>query len=362
MPSKKILIPAFAGDAEVERMFATAGFELDFVLSEEERALGRIAPDRVALRKQALAAALPGKLRGASALNGMGLGEHLPITAEMIASADKLEVIFIGAAGYDKIDLDAATERGILVFNAPGGNADAVAEHALGLMLALSRRISDVDRFLHTKKTWIARQQIQATRPALTLLKDRTLGLVGFGFVGRHLAQRAQAGLGMNVVAYDPFFDALEAERLGVRLLDSLDALLALADVVSLHTPLTAKTRKLINATALARMKKTAVLINTSRGEVLDTNALVNALHSGVIAGAGLDVTDPEPLPDGHPLFDIENAILTPHIAGTAPETFAKSAIVAASLALQALRGGKPMHIVNPTAWERHTQRFRVDS
>ena len=134
----------------------------------------------------------------------MGLGEHLPITADMIVQADKLAVIFIGAAGYDRIDVEAATARGILVFNAPGGNADVVAEHALGLMLALSRRISDVDRFLHTKKTWIARQQIQATRPALGLLKGRTLGLVGFGFVGRHLAQRAQAGLGMKVIAYDP--------------------------------------------------------------------------------------------------------------------------------------------------------------
>jgi D-3-phosphoglycerate dehydrogenase / 2-oxoglutarate reductase len=358
MPAGKVLIPAFAGDPEVERMFVAAGFELDFALAEQERAHGRVAPDRIVARKEALAAALPGRLPQAVALNGMGLGEHLPITADMIGQADKLAVIFIGAAGYDRIDVEAATARGILVFNAPGGNADVVAEHALGLMLALSRRISDVDRHLHTRKTWIARQQIQATRPALGMLKGRTLGLVGFGFVGRHLAQRALAGLGMKIIAHDPFFDALEADRLGVRLTDTLNELLAEADVVSLHTPLTPKTRHLIDANALARMKKTALLINTSRGEVLETDSLVDALRNGVIAGAGLDVTEPEPLPDGHPLFEIDNAIVTPHIAGTAPETFARSAIIAASLALQALRGEKPMHIVNPAAWARHLQRF----
>jgi phosphoglycerate dehydrogenase-like enzyme len=251
----------------------------------------------------------------------------------------------------------AATDRGVLVINAPGANAPAVSEHAIGLMLALCRRIADTDRAAHRDHR-VDPTRVMTIPPRPTLMSGKTLGVVGFGFIGRTLAQRCRSGFEMDMLAFDPYFDQLEAQRLGVTMVDELDELLEGSDFVSVNTPLTDATRHLIGAAELSRMKPTAFLINTARGPVIDTDALVGALTDRRIAGAGLDVTDPEPLPDGHALFDLENVVLTPHLGGNASELLRTCALTSARLALDALRGRRPQHLVNPAAWERHRERF----
>ena len=157
----------------------------------------------------------------------------------------------------------------------------------------------------------------------------------------------------MRVQIFDPYYDPIEAQRRGVTVIEDLDELLRTSDFVSINTPLLQGTRGLINHQRLAAMKKTAFLINTGRGPIVDTDALVAALRDGVIAGAGLDVTDPEPLPDGHPLFDLDNAVITPHLGGNSPETFRPCAVISARLALDALHGKRPSNMINPQAWDR---------
>jgi phosphoglycerate dehydrogenase-like enzyme len=188
---------------------------------------------------------------------------------------------------------------------------------------------------------------------AFSMLTGKTLGIVGYGFVGRTLAGMCRAAFNMKVLVFDPLFDPIEASRQGVEMIDDLGDLLGRCDFVSLNAPLNEHTRGMIGAAQLKLMKKSAYLINTGRGPIVDTDALVQALRERMIAGAGLDVTDPEPLPPGHPLFDLDNVILTPHLAGNAPETFRASAVTASGLALDVLRGKRPLHIVNPAAWER---------
>jgi D-3-phosphoglycerate dehydrogenase len=162
----------------------------------------------------------------------------------------------------------------------------------------------------------------------------------------------------MEVIAYDPYFDRVEAERQGVSIVDDLHHALTAADFVSVNTPFGPETRALIGPAELAAMKPTAFLINTARGGVVDTDALEKALTTGSIAGAGLDVTDPEPLPEGHPFFDLDNVVLTPHTGGNAPEVFRASSMTPVRLTLEALRGRRPRHLVNPEAWPRHVARF----
>jgi D-3-phosphoglycerate dehydrogenase len=353
----RILVPGlFTDEAATESVFATDdAVELVYALSPEDRALGfggeRIA-ERHALGEEALARYLP----TVHAVHAMGVTGHMPFTAPMMDAASLLKVLFIQAAGTDMIDVPAATERGILVVNAPGANAPAVAEHALGLMLALVRHIAETDGFAHREQRW-AKMRMRGPR-ALSTLSGKTLGLVGFGFVGRTVAQMCAAAFGMNVLAFDPHFDELEARRLGVTMVDDLETVLASADVVSVATPLNESTRHLIGREALAAMKPTAVLINVGRGGTVDTDALVEALRDGVIAGAGLDVCEPEPLPDGHPLFLLDSVVMTPHCGGAALEVMAPTAVTASRLALEALQGRRPRHLINPAAWDRHIERF----
>ncbi|MCB1477180.1 MAG: 3-phosphoglycerate dehydrogenase [Rhodobiaceae bacterium] len=354
---RKVLVPAFNTVPDLEEMFAAVGAEIVYALPEEERAYGRAAVERFDLRNRMIAEAFDRLLPELSAVNAMGVGRHWPITAEMIDRADLLETIFIGAAGYDQIDVAAASARGVMVFNAPGGNAVGVAEHAIGLMLSLTRRIADLDRISHAEHRW-SKNHYDSSGPRLALLKGKTLGLAGFGFIGRHVAMRAIAGFGMKVVAFDPFYDPVEAGRQGVELISSLDRVLEQSDIVSLHLPLNADTRNIIDARALGLMKPSAYLINTGRGETVDTDALVAALRAGTLAGAALDVVAPEPLPDGHALYGLENAILTPHIGGATPEDVANAARFAARQAALTLAGERVANACNPQAWETHMKRF----
>ncbi|MGE4242745.1 NAD(P)-dependent oxidoreductase [Ramlibacter sp.] len=349
MTGGKVFIPAFTAHPDVDRVFADNGFELDFALSAEERALGRWAYERADLRSEIMEAALAERLGDARVLCAVGVKGHLPVTAEMLERAKKLEVIYLGAAGYDRVDLKAATARGIPVFNAPGGNAIGVSEHAMGLMLALARRIDATARYSRETGKW-ARQFTMLSTPRLSVLHGKTLGLVGYGFIGRHLADKARLGFGMRVIAYDPYFDPLEAERHGIELFHDLDAMLAASDFVSIHVPWNEATQGLINAERLARMKPTAYLVNTARGPIVDTPALVEALTKRTIAGAGLDCVDPEPLPDDHPLYRMENVIVTPHIGGAAQEDIEQADRVAARLAVDYLKGRGARSAVNAAA------------
>jgi D-3-phosphoglycerate dehydrogenase len=352
MTAGKVLIPAFTAHPDVDRAWLDNGFELDFALPADERAHGRWAFERADMRAQWMDRAVAARLPQARVLCAVGVKGHLPVTAPMLDAAKKLEVIYIGAAGFDRIDIEAATERGIVVFNAPGGNAVGVSEHAMGLMLALTRRIEATSRYSRETGQW-ARQFSMTTTPGIGSLKGKTLGLVGYGFIGRHLAHQALHGFGMRVIAHDPFFDPLEAQRQGVQLLHSLDDMLAASDFVSIHVPWNENTHRLIGAKQLARMKPTAYLINTARGPIVDTGALMEALEARRIAGAGLDCVDPEPLPEGHPLYRMDNVIVTPHIGGAGQEDIANADIVATNLAIDFLKGRGARNAVNPAAAQR---------
>jgi D-3-phosphoglycerate dehydrogenase len=355
---KRVFVPAFFVHPAAIAVFEDApDVELVWGLSDDERQIGPGAADRYAIRLKAVERALDEQLPRAHAMHAMGLRGHLPVTAAMMDQAPRLEVVFIQAAGTDMIDVGAATERGILVVNAPGGNAPSVAEHAVAMMLSLVHRIADADRFAHTEqRSDFMRLTKNGPRPAL--MGGKTLGIIGFGFIGRTIAQICRDGFGMDVLAFDPFFDPIEARRLGVTMLLDLAELLPRCDFVSVNTPLTPATRNIVDAEALRLMKPGAYLVNTGRGGAVDTEALVEALRGGTIAGAGLDVTEPEPLPAGHPLFSLENVMLTPHSAGGAPEVLGVMATTAAVLTLDALRGHRPRHLINPAAWERHVERF----
>ena len=356
---KKVLIPTVLLHPDATRALEEADdIEVIYALDDAERAIGLAGgADRRDLRQKAVAAALERYLPELSALHAMAPGGHMPVTADMFDRAPRLEVVFISAAGTDRIDVAGATQRGIVVINAVGANAPAVAEHAVGLMLALCRRICDTDRYAHVNKR-VDPLRVMQTPPRLSLLGGKILTIIGYGFIGRSIAHIAQQGFGMEVVAYDPYFDPIEAERQRVRIVDDLHDALRIADFVSVNTPFGPDTKSLIGAAELAAMKPTAFLVNTARGGVVDADALGKALSDGTIAGAGLDVTDPEPLPDGHPFFDLDNVILTPHLGGNASEVFRASSLTPVRLTLDALRGKRPRHMINPDAWDRHVERF----
>jgi D-3-phosphoglycerate dehydrogenase / 2-oxoglutarate reductase len=350
---KTVFVPSTFLHPDGAAVFAGApDIEVIYALTEQDRQDMRRSPE---LRRQLQAkaqAAIDEALPRTHALFALGLTGHLRVTAEMMDRGKSLEVIFISAAGTDQIDIGAATQRGIVVVNAPNGNANSVAEHAIGLMLALCRRIADRDRAMHRDKK-MDMMAVMQRGPALSNLGGKTLGIVGYGFVGRTLADKCQRAFGMKVMTYDPYFDPIEAERQGITFVEDLNELLGACDFVSLNTPLIEQTRGMIGKPQFAAMKKSAFIINTGRGPIIKTDALVQALRDGVIAGAGLDVTDPEPLPDGHPLFDFENVVITPHLGGNSPETFRPCAVIASRLALDVLRGKRPSHMINPAAWER---------
>lgn len=225
-----------------------------------------------------------------------------------------LRLVVRAGVGYDQIDVPAATARGIAVANAPTYGTDDVAEHALALLLAWARRVPQLDRGMRTDG-WPAVAQFPIHR-----LRGQTLGIVGLGRIGSGLARRAR-GIGLRVVACDP---VLNADQIKARDVEptSFEDLLAQSDYVSIHVPLSDATRHLIDAAALARMKPEALLVNTSRGPVVDEAALADALASGRLGGAALDVFEEEPLAPSSPLRSFEQAVLTPHAAGYSLEAW----------------------------------------
>jgi D-3-phosphoglycerate dehydrogenase / 2-oxoglutarate reductase len=285
-------------------------------------------------------------LAGAHGLGGGG-------TKDDITHGTQLEVIASYGSGYENIDVGAATTAGIAVVNAAGSQYSAVTEHAIGMMLSFAKRIAYADRIMHTERRFIPRPAFSGPGwPGWpTQLRGKTLGVIGFGFIGRDLAEKCRLAFDMDVVVYSPRFDPEEAARQRVGLVESLDEVLARSDYLSLSVPLSPETTGMIGARQLAQMKAGAVIMNLSRGPTIDTEALVDALRSGRLAGALLDVFEPEPLPDGHPLYDFDNVVLTPHIAGWVAESMPALAQTTAREILRTLRGEKPWRLVNPEVW-----------
>lgn len=263
----------------------------------------------------------------------------------MDAAGAQLKVVSNYAVGFDNVDVGAATARKIPVGNTPGALTDATADFAFALLMCAGRRVVEGDRFVRAGKwrTW---------GPMLLLgneIKGATLGLVGFGRIGKAMAKRA-LGFEMRVIFYDPGKEDNDPE-LNARRVD-FETLLAESDFVSLHTPLTPDTHHLIDAEALSRMKPTATLVNTSRGPVVDMDALYEALRDKRIFAAGLDVTDPEPLPPDHPLLSLENLVIAPHIASASVTARGNMARMAAQNLIAGLKGERLPNCVNPQVYE----------
>lgn len=235
------------------------------------------------------------------------LDQYAPITRRVMENLPNLKAVGRYGVGVNTVDLEAATERGICVLNVPDYCQDEVSDHALSLLLACARKLSVLSGQVQSG-AW----DYKISKP-ISRLRGQTLGLVGFGRIPRMVAEKAKA-FSLQVVAYDPYVSKTEAERFGVKLVP-LDRLLETADFVSLHAPLTKDTHHLIDAARLKKMKPTAILVNTSRGSLVDEKALCCALQEGRLAGAGLDVTECEPLEAESGLRGLPNVIITPHVA-----------------------------------------------
>ncbi len=273
------------------------------------------------------------------------------VDAELMDLNPRLKVISNYAVGYDNIDIPAATARGIPIGNTPGVLTDTTADLAFTLMMAVARRLQESIDFVRAGKwkTW---------GPMLLTGQDvhgATLGVVGFGRIGQGMAKRA-SGFGMRVLYYDVYRREDLEKSMGVTYAD-MDTLLRESDFVTLHTDLNESTRHMMNAAAFAKMKKTAIVVNTARGPIIDPQALYDALKTGKIGGAALDVTEPEPIPLDSPLLTLPNCLIVPHIASASVATRAKMAQMAAANLIAGLRGDKLPTCVNPEVYEKGIRR-----
>jgi len=259
------------------------------------------------------------------------------VTAQVIDAGDKLKFIGRAGAGVDNIDTEAATRRGIIVANAPEGNTLAATEHTMAMMLSLARNIPQATASL--KKGEWKRSKFMGVE-----LNDKVLGVMGFGRIGREVAKRAQA-MQMKCIAYDPFITKERAASLGVEMVP-LDELFRRADVITVHTPLIKETRHVINTESIATMKDGVRLINCARGGIIDEEALAEAVASGKVAGAALDVFESEP-PAGSPLLDTDKVIVTPHLGASTVEAQKNVAVSVANQCISVLEGGSAKYVVN---------------
>lgn len=266
---------------------------------------------------------------------------NAPIPSDLFDQAPKLRGIARVGVGTDHIDLEAATARRVPVAITPEANYQAVAEHTFALILAVQRRIVASDELVRRGR-FHERDSLDGQS-----LHGTNLGVVGFGRIGREVARIASSGFGMEVTVHDPFLRDLPV---GVTSVQDLGDLLAVADVVTLHVPLTPATHGLIGAEALSRMKRSAILINTARGPVVDTAALIDALRVDRLAGAGIDVYDEPPEADS-PLGTLKNVVLTPHVAAMTEQAFVRMSEEAAHAILTLLAGQRPKGVVNEVVW-----------
>ena len=301
-----------------------------------------------------------GELRIASALDPATLAREAtdadivvvraPLPEALFSTARKLKAAIRHGAGLDMIPMDAATAAGVLVANVPGVNARSVAEHVFFVILALLRRFRSMDRDLR-EKGWLAGR---AHADGNHELSGRTIGIVGLGAVGQTVGHMAAHGFGLNVIATTR---GARAAPDGVRFLP-VDELVRESDIVVLCCPLSPETRGLMSAERIALMKPGALLINVSRGPVIDDAALIGALRENRIGGAALDVFAEQPLPADHPYFGFDNVVITPHMAGITEESMMRMGVGAAEETVRVLQGRLPVNLRNPEAVGRYRQRF----
>jgi D-3-phosphoglycerate dehydrogenase / 2-oxoglutarate reductase len=258
----------------------------------------------------------------------------------------RLRVIARSGIGVDRIDLDASTRRGIQVVNTPDGPTESTAEHAIALLLNLCKRVSVGDRTLRAGRSFTGLAEIS---PGVELA-GTVLGLLGLGRIGSRVAAIARV-LGMEVIAFDPFLSNDKASALGVELVPSLAELLPRARVISIHCPSTPETYHVLNSETLKLMQAGSYVVNVSRGALIDEAALLEALRSGHVAGAALDVFDPEPPQADNPLFTLPNTICTPHIGSYTEAGLLRMQVMACEQIVSALRGGRPTNLVNAAVW-----------
>lgn len=280
-----------------------------------------------------------------------GIPEKYWTTDTLLARCPNLLLVSANGAGYDTVDVEACTRAGVLVVNQTGANRQAVAEHALGLMISVSKRISQTDRNLRSgqpvdRENYIGEQ-----------MQGKTLGVIGIGNTGSTVTKICTGGLGMTVLAYDPYLDAETIADRGARKVE-LDELLATADYVSVHCPRTPETTDLFDAAAFAKMKPSAYFITTARGGIHDEAALYDALTGGRIKAAGLDVWVEEPPPADHPLLSLENVTASVHTAGLSSTARENLGTWAAEQMVDVLDGKRPPRLINPDAWPRFQERY----
>lgn len=287
------------------------------------------------------------RLRGVERAQAIIASATIAYDAAFLEKVPNLKVISRTGIGIDNIVVADATARGIAVCSTPDGPSVSTAEHTITLMLCVAKQIKRMEKALleRTTNDFVSYHQGME-------LDGRILGLIGLGRIGKRVATIAQA-LGMTVVAYDPFIDTNQLVALGLTAVDSIEAVLTTADVVSLHLPLSPETRHLMNADRFALMRPGALFVNAARGGLVDEQALISALDSGRLAGAGLDVFSPEPPPVGHPLLGRENVVATPHIAGITLASKERMWRMAIDNAIKVVTGERPSSIVNPEVLNR---------
>lgn len=301
-------------------------------------------------QSDALRITAPGQMKRDETLTAIADADALIIRsatkadAELIHAAPKLRVIARAGVGVDNVDLDAATARGIVVMNTPGGNTISTAEFTLGLMLALARNIPQGDASLRSG-AW-DRKSFTGVE-----LRGKTLGIIGLGRIGREVAKRALA-FEMTIIGYDPYVEAEAVKPLGIDKV-SLDELYARSDFITLHSLVTDETRGMINAASISQMKPGVRIVNAARGALINDTDLAEALKRGHVAGAALDVYEFEPPPPDNPLIGLPNVIDTPHLAASTTDAQINVGIEAAQLVLDALTGGVYQNVCNPAVLER---------
>lgn len=277
--------------------------------------------------------------------------ESFRVTKSFLARCPGLLIASSNGSGVDTIDIEACTRAGVLVVNQAGGNAEAVAEHAIAMILSLLKRIGESDQLL--RRGWAgARTDLMGRN-----LEGRTVGIIGIGYIGRRMASILKDVFGCRVLAFDPYVTADEIGRRKAESCD-IDTLLEQAEILTIHCPLTGETEGMIGRDQLARLPDGALLVTTARGGIIDEAALADALMSGKIAGAGLDVWDKEPPPPDHPLLAFDTVIASPHTAGVTVDSRATMARYAATQLIDLLDGRPPARAVNPDVFGAYRERF----
>jgi D-3-phosphoglycerate dehydrogenase len=286
------------------------------------------------------------------------IGSVEPMGAESLETLTACRLVIRRGIGLDNVDVEAATRLGIPVAYVPDASVEEVSDHALALLLALERRVVMLDRFVMAGRWTRTTSEIAAERSGMRRLRTLTLGILGLGRIGRALASKS-SGIFDRILGHDPFIEGESVENVEMV---TFDKLLEGSDLISLHVPLTDQTTKIIDRSALEKMRDGAYIVNTSRGGLIDEDALIAAIQTGAIAGAALDVTAQEPLPEQHPLLDAKSIILTGHSAasGVAASDQMRQATVDAALA--AIRGFRPSSIANPDVFAQENCRLAINA